>query len=107
MPEYPGGTEALMKYLQESFFYRAPAYQYEIERRFVCKFIVTAEGDVVYVKVVRGISPEFDRDAMYYILNMPDWTPGTKKDKNVNVYYKLSFKLKKIIDYPAGVTETK
>jgi hypothetical protein len=96
-PEYPGGMEALMKYLQESLFYPALAQKYDIERRFVCKFIVTAEGDVVYVKVVRGVSPEFDRRAMYHILNMPDWTPGTKKGKNVNVYYKLSFKIKKLM----------
>ena len=74
--------------------YPAPAHKYGIKRRFICKFIVTAEGDVVYVKVVRGINPDIDFDAMRVILYMPDWTPGTKDGKNVNVYYKLSFKLK-------------
>jgi TonB family protein len=97
MPQFPGGEEALMKYLRESVRYPASAHKNGIEGKVVCNFVVTAEGDVVDVKVVKGVSPELDSEAMRVILNMPDWTPGKKDGKNINVYYTIpiSFKLKR------------
>ena len=97
MPQFPGGEEALMKYLRESVRYPAFAQKNKIEGRVVCTFVVTTEGDVINVTVAKGVSPELDSEAMRVILNMPDWTPGKKDGKNINVYYTIpiSFKLKR------------
>ena len=94
-PQYPGGTKEMMNFLAQNIQYPEKAKADKLEGRVICQFIVTADGTVNDVKVVRGISPELDAEAVRVIRLMPKWTPGKQDGEAVNVRYTIpiSFKL--------------
>ena len=48
---------------------------------------VSETGKVTNVKVLRGVDPILDKEAVRVIELSPDWTPGKSKDRNVPVTY--------------------
>lgn len=95
-PEYPGGGEALQKYIAASVKYPKDARQKGISGRVFVTFIVSKEGDVVQTRVVRGVDPLLDAEALRVMNSIPKWTPGYEKGKAVNVVYTvpINFSLK-------------
>lgn len=51
------------------------------------QFTVNANGAVTNVKVVRGVDPALDKEAVRVISSSPKWTPGKQRDRNVPVTY--------------------
>lgn len=88
-PAFPGGTTGLMRFLRESIKYPAEAVAKETEGRVMVSFIVDKEGAVGDVKVVRGVSPELDAEAVRVVEAMPEWKPGRNRGRAVNVRYML------------------
>ena len=79
MPEFPGGQQALFKYLSENV-----------------QFVVNKDGSIVDVEVVRsGGDPSLDKEAIRVIKSMPKWKPGKQRGKAVRVKYTVpvNFKL--------------
>lgn len=95
MPEFPGGQQAMFKYLAENVKYPKVAQEKGIQGRVICQFIVGKEGKVRDVKVIRSVDPELDAEAIRVIRVMPVWTPGEQRGKKVSVQFVLpiSFKL--------------
>ena len=95
MPVYPGGDAALFKFLQENVKYPTEAAKKGIQGRVICQFIIEKTGDIDSVKVVRGIDPHLDAEAVRVIKGMPKWTPGTYRGEKVKIKYTLpvNFKL--------------
>ena len=95
-PEFPGGVEALYKYIAENIQYPEQAEADGIEGRVIIRFVVMDNGDVVNVEVARGIGGGCDEEAVRVVKAMPKWTPATYEGKPVNVQYALpiTFKLK-------------
>lgn len=95
MPEFPGGNPALMKYLSQNMKYPAEAQAARKEGRIIISFVVKKDGSLDDIKVVRGVDPALDQEAIRVIAAMPKWTPGMQKGKPVNVKYTvpLMFKL--------------
>lgn len=87
MPEYPGGTQELLKYLSSNIKYPANAEKNKIQGRVIIQFIVNKDGSVTNEKVVRSIDPELDAEALRVISSMPKWKPGMQKDEPVRVKY--------------------
>ncbi|MDM8160609.1 TonB family protein [Labilibaculum sp. K2S] len=87
MPEYPGGSLALQKYIAKSVKYPQDAQQKDISGRVFVTFIVSKEGDVVQARVVRGVDPSLDAEALRVMSSIPKWTPGYQKGEAVNVSY--------------------
>ena len=87
MPEFPGGIPKLMEYLKESLKYPAEAKEAGTQGRVVCQFVVTKEGDVTDVKVIREVDPLLDAEAVRVLQAMPKWKPGMVKGEAVNVRY--------------------
>ena len=88
-PEFPGGTDSLMRYIFDNLKYPVTAQENSIQGRVICQFIVTDEGAVDSVKVVRGVSPELDQEAMRVIKAMPKWKPGVQDGQNVSVRFTM------------------
>ncbi len=88
-PEFPGGVEALMKFLSENTRYPVIAIDHGIQGRVIVRFVVTKTGKVSNVEVMRGVDPSLDREAVRVVEAMPAWKPGTQKGEAVNVYYTL------------------
>ena len=88
MPEYPGGQQALFKFLSENVHYPKEAKDNGIQGRVICSFVVDKDGTVRDVEVVRsGGSPLLDDEAARVISLMPKWKPGVQRGKPVRVKY--------------------
>ena len=95
MPEYPGGDQAMMKFVAENVQYPEEAKEKGISGRVLVSFIVEKDGSIGEVKVVKGIGCGCDDEAVRVVKAMPKWKPGTDKGKAVRVNYMLpiTFKL--------------
>ena len=88
MPEFPGGQQALFKYLSENVKYPVIAQENGIQGRVICQFVVNKDGSIVDVEVVRsGGDPSLDKEAVRVIKSMPKWKPGKQRGKAVRVKY--------------------
>ncbi|MBQ4507301.1 MAG: energy transducer TonB [Paludibacteraceae bacterium] len=88
MPEFPGGQQALFKYLSENVKYPVIAQENGIQGRVICQFVVNKDGNIVDVEVVRsGGDPSLDKEALRLVKSMPKWKPGKQRGKAVRVKY--------------------
>lgn len=87
MPQFPGGEEARMKYMQENIKYPVDAKKKGIQGKVFVSFVVEKDGKVSDVKVLRGIGGGCDEEAVRVISNMPDWIPGKQKGEAVRVQF--------------------
>lgn len=94
-PEFPGGYGALTQWIDDNLKYPVEAAMDGIEGRVIVQFIIRPTGKIVDAKVVRGIVPSLDKEALRLINIMPNWIPGRQKGKAVNVRYTtwITFKL--------------
>ena len=80
MPEFPGGQQALFKYLNENVMYPEIARENGIQGRVICQFVVNKDGSISDIEVVRsGGDPSLDKEAIRVIKSMPKWKPGMQK----------------------------
>ena len=88
MPEFPGGQQALFKYLGENVKYPVIAQENGIQGRVICQFVVNKDGSIVEAVVVRSSGePSLDKEALRVINSMPKWKPGKQRGKPVRVKY--------------------
>lgn len=89
-PEFPGGVQALFKYLSENIKYPVIAQENGIQGQVVCQFTVNKDGSIVDINVVRSSGePSLDKEAVRVIQSMPKWKPGQQGGKAVRVKYTL------------------
>jgi len=89
MPEFPGGTDAMMKYLNANIRYPSIATEMGITGRVILQFVVDKHGKINAVKVLRGIGGGCDEEAIRVVKSMPSWKPGRQNGKEVPVYFTL------------------
>jgi len=75
-PEFPGGVEALQKWLGSHLNYPAMAVRMGIEGTVVVEFTVGVNGKLSDAKVVQSLHKLCDNEALRLVKSMPDWTPG-------------------------------
>ena len=88
-PQFPGGTQAMMKFLGENIIYPAEAHKNGIQGRVIVNFVVNKDGSLSDINIVRGQDPLLDAEAMRVISTMPNWKPGMQRGEAVNVRYTL------------------
>ena len=94
MPEFPGGEQAMMKFVAENVQYPEEAKEKEISGRVMVGFIVEKDGSISDVKVAKGIGGGCDEEAVRVVKAMPKWKPGKEKGKPVRVSYMMPFTFK-------------
>ncbi len=96
MPEFPGGRQALMKYIAEKTVYPEIALENKVEGKVVVRFCVTAKGGVSQVSVLAGVSPELNAEAERVVKSFPRFKPGKQSGIPVPVWYvvPITFSLK-------------
>lgn len=87
MPLFPGGDEALRKYLATEVKYPVIAQENGIQGRVFVKFVIMPDGSVSNVEVARPFDPNLDKEAVRVVKSMPKWTPGKQRGKAVRVSY--------------------
>jgi|WetSurMetagenome_2_1015567.scaffolds.fasta_scaffold602668_2 periplasmic protein TonB len=83
-PEYPGGTEALIKSIVNEIKYPEEAMKEGVEGRVLVKFVVDKQGIVTEAKVIEGIGKGCDEEAMRVVNMLKQFKPGIKDGKPVN-----------------------
>ncbi|MCA1758763.1 MAG: TonB family protein, partial [Bacteroidales bacterium] len=103
MPEFPGGEAALKQYIANNTRYPESEKETGIHGRAYVTFKITKEGKVTDARIARGLHPPMDKEAVRVVNSMPDWKPGKKDGKPVDVNYTVpvEFALK---DYPVRVS---
>ncbi len=86
-PQFPGGDAALMKYLAENIQYPKDAMENGIQGRVVIGFVVSKDGWVRNVKVLTGIYPSLNAEAIRVVRSLPRFIPGEQNGIAVNVSY--------------------
>jgi len=96
MPAYPGGNEALLKYIGEHTQYPEIAKENNIQGRVIVRFCVTSKGGVSQVSILKGVDPELDAEAIRVVTALPTFKPGKQGGKPVPVWFMvpINFTLK-------------
>lgn len=83
MPVPPGGIAGLTNYMIQNLKYPTAAKEAKVQGMVVISFIVTSEGKVENVEVLRGIGSGCDEEAVRVISQSGAWTPAKKEGKTV------------------------
>ena len=89
MPQFPGGMAEAMKFLAKNIKYPVESQKAKIEGRVIVQFVVKENGKVADIKVMRGVSPELDAEAIRVVGLMPEWVPGKQRGQAVSVKYTM------------------
>lgn len=89
MPEFPGGEQARLAYLNENIKYPSMAQEAGIQGRVFVEFVVEKDGRITGVRVIRGIGGGCDEEAIRLVSNMPSWIPGKQRNVPVRVRFNM------------------
>lgn len=97
MPAYPGGTDALLKFLQANMRYPDGAKAQGYEGEVTVSYIIDVNGNVRDAKIIRGLSPEIDAEALRLTNSILGWKPATQRGKPIptTVYMPIEFRINK------------
>lgn len=97
MPKFNGkDTDEFKKYLNSKIEYPQEAIDKKIQGRVFVQFMIDKSGYIKDAKVVRGVHPSIDQEALRIVYSSPKWEPGTQKGEPVDVVFTfpIIFKLK-------------
>src|SRR5688500_1720879 len=78
MPQFPGGEEAMNKFLNDHLTYPKSAKKQGIQGKVWIGFLVGKDGSISNVEVLKSVAPILDEEAVRVIELMPNWIPGTQ-----------------------------
>ena len=77
-PTFPGGQEALMRFIHTNIMYPESAIELGIEGKVYVRFYVEKDGKVSNVELLKGINcPAIEQEALRVVSIMPNWLPGS------------------------------
>ena len=89
MPEYPGGMEAMMKFVAENLKYPEQMQKEKVEGRVLLSFVIEKDGSVTNIEEVKSPHPVLTEEAIRVVKLMPKWKPGKQEGKEVRVQFNL------------------
>ena len=84
-PEFPGGVNALRKFLYKNLRYPDQARRMGIEGRVYVQFVVERDGSVTDLTVVRGLGAGCDKETLRVLKLLPKFSPGKQRGNPVRV----------------------
>lgn len=93
MPVYPGGEAALFADVSRNFKVSAIDKYVGLEGTIHLSFVVNASGEVVDVKILRGLSPATDAAAIQAIQKLKRFSPGKQRGRPVSVVYNIPIRV--------------
>lgn len=92
MPQFPGGEQAMQKFIAENTKYPKEAKERGIEGRVMVEVIIDKNGKIREPKIILSNDQSLNNEAMRVVQSMPDWEPGTLRGEPKNVRYTISFR---------------
>ena len=95
--EYPGGMQALLKFINNNFNYPQEAFDAGFQGTVIIGFVVKADGTIDDVKVLKKVHPSLEQEAIRVVKSMPKWKPASSDGVAVSSYFQLpvQFKMEK------------
>ncbi len=85
MPEFPGGAEAMNRFIRDHINYPKVALENGITGKVVVSFVIHTDGSIEVTNLLKGIGFGCDDEALRVIREMPNWTPGSQDGNYVPV----------------------
>lgn len=89
-PEFPGGESALNSYLAANTRYPSVAQENGVEGIVVVGFLVTVDGKLTDLKVLKFVDPDLEKEALRVVAGMPAWIPAEKDGQAVEASAKVN-----------------
>jgi TonB family protein len=86
---FPGGEEALAKFISDELKYPKKAYRKRIEGTVTVSFVIEPDGSLTNRKIIKGVNEALDNEALRLIELMPNWTPQIAHDRIVRARREL------------------
>ena len=87
-PSFQGGdANAFSKWVNQRLVYPEIAKENGVQGRVTLQFTVEKDGTVTKVRVLRGVDPSLDKEAVRVVQSSPKWKPGKQRDRAVPVTY--------------------
>ena len=87
-PSFNGGdANQFSKWVNQRLVYPEIAKENGVQGRVTLQFTVEKDGSVTKVKVLRGVDPSLDKEAVRVVSMSPKWKPGKQRDRAVPVTY--------------------
>lgn len=80
-PEFPGGVQALMEYVEANIRYPQEAKERGKQGRVIVQFVVEEDGTLTGEQVLKPVDPQLDAEAIRIARSMPKWKPGAIRGK--------------------------
>jgi TonB family protein len=93
-PSFPGGEKGLLSYISINIQYPSLAREFGVEGGAIVKFLVSKDGSIKDVIVLRGLCEDIQKHITQLVSDMPAWKPGINNGKAVNVTYTLPIRFK-------------
>ncbi|UKN02151.1 energy transducer TonB [Paracrocinitomix mangrovi] len=87
MPEFPGGSDAMERFIIDNIKYPPLAKEKRIQGKVYVQFIVEKDGQLTEIKIRRGAHELLDQEAIRVIKLMPEWKPGSMRGRTVRTRY--------------------
>ncbi|WP_320052090.1 energy transducer TonB [uncultured Acetobacteroides sp.] len=94
MPAYKGGTDSLFAFLARNTRYPQSGIENKKEGTVYVQFTIDSLGRVVNPRILKGIDPDFDAEALRVVRLMPPWIPGELLGKKANTDYTMPIKFR-------------
>ena len=87
-PSFQGGdANQFSKWVNSRLVYPEIAKENGVSGRVTLQFTVEKDGTVTKVRVLRGVDPSLDKEAVRVVSMSPKWKPGKQRDRAVPVTY--------------------
>lgn len=91
LPKFMNGDprKEFPKWISQNLEYPEVARENGIQGRVIIQFTVEKDGSLTNIKVLRGVDPSLDKEAIRLVSASPKWTPGKQRDKAVRVTFQF------------------
>ena len=76
IPKFPGGTQALVKFIYDNLRYPKELLSDSTEGRSIIQILVDEQGNIASTKILRSSHPLLDAEALRIVRIMPCWEPA-------------------------------
>lgn len=89
MPEFPGGDDALMSFLQKNLKYPSRALENDIQGQVMAEFVICEDGSICQMNIIKSPDTLFNPAVTDVLSKMPNWIPAMQKGKPVKVFFAI------------------
>ncbi|MCX6350296.1 MAG: energy transducer TonB [Bacteroidetes bacterium] len=94
MPEFPGGEDAMQKFISKNLVYPSLALDLGLEGKVYVQFVVKKDGSINDVTVLKDIGGGCGVAATKVVSKMPSWKAGSQSGRNVPVLVRIPIQFK-------------